>query len=99
MQATQRTEPPLCHVTTASALTAAGARLTGRPFLHCCTEEQLAFVLATHFPGQTGLLILRFGPDAVDGRMEWERSEPGQPPFPHLYGALLVAEAAVSPQP
>jgi uncharacterized protein (DUF952 family) len=78
----------LCHVTTPQAVTAAGDALTGHPFLHLCTEAQLAFVLAQHFPGRTGLVVLRFDPATVNGRIEWERSEPDQPPFPHLYGTL-----------
>ena len=83
----------LCHVTTAEAVAAAGGRLVGRPFLHCCTEAQLSFVLSRHFPGRTGLLVLRFDQTAVEGRVEWERSEPDQDPFPHVYGALPLASA------
>ena len=94
---TQRTGDPamLCHVTTAQALEAAGDRLTGHPFLHCCTEAQLGFVISHHFPGRTGLFVLRFDPASVEGRIEWERSEPDQPPFPHLFGALPLAAAQV----
>ena len=87
----------LCHVTTAKALEAAGPSLRVTPFLHCCTEAQLAFVLQQHFPGQTGLVVLRFNPADADGRIEWERSEPDQPPFPHLYGSLPLALVTVSP--
>ena len=61
------------------------------PFLHCCTEAQLAFVLARHFAGRIGLLVLRFAPASVEGRIVWEQSEPDQDPFPHLYGALPLA--------
>ncbi len=57
-------------------------------FIHLCTEAQLAFVLERHFAGRTGLVLLRLDPAALDGR--WEESEPGMPPFPHLYGALPV---------
>jgi uncharacterized protein (DUF952 family) len=86
----------LCHVTTPGALT--GDRLVGAPFLHCCTEAQLAFVLVRHFAGRSGLLVLRFDQAMVEGHIQWERSEPDQDPFPHLYGALplhaTVATAA-----
>ena len=85
----------LCHVTTQEAFAAAGRVLVGRPFLHCCTEAQLDFVLAQHFPGRTGLLVLRFDPAAVEGRVEWERSEPDQDPFPHIYGALPLASVVM----
>ena len=87
----------LCHVTTAKVLETAGASLRANPFLHCCTEDQLAFVLQQHFPGQTGLVVLRFDPADVDGRIEWERSEPDQAPFPHLYGSLPLAAVRVTP--
>lgn len=86
----------LCHVTTAAALEAANGRLRAEPFLHCCTEAQLPFVLDRHFAGRTGLLVLRFDPADVEGRIEWERSEPDQDPFPHLFGALPVAGAKIS---
>jgi uncharacterized protein (DUF952 family) len=86
----------LCHVTTLDALR--DERLVGAPFLHCCTEAQLGFVLARHFAGRSGLLVLRFDPAMVEGRILWEQSEPDQDPFPHLYGALplrvTVATAA-----
>ena len=87
----------LCHVTTRDALTQ--DRLSGVPFLHCCTEAQLGFVLARHFAGRTGLLVLRFDPAAVDGLIRWEHSEPGLDPFPHLYGALPIAAAQSAPAP
>ena len=98
MEATQRTDrpaEPLCHVTTPALFDAAGGSLQGVPFLHCCTEAQLGFVLARHFAGRGGLLVLRFSPDAVAGRVEWERSEPDQEPFPHLYGALTLGLVTV----
>ena len=86
----------LCHVTTAAALAAARARLRGPPFLHCCTPAQLPVVLARPFAGRMGLLVLRFDPAVVEGRIEWERSEPDQEPFPHLFGALPLEGAEVS---
>lgn len=55
-------------------------------FIHLCTDEQLAFVLGRHFAGRTGLLLLALDPAGLDIR--WEHSEPGLPPFPHLYEAL-----------
>ncbi len=98
MEPTQRTtvEAVLCHVTTQALLDAAGGLLTGRPFLHCCTEAQLPFVLARHFAGQPHVLVLRFAPEDVRGRIEWERSEPDQDPFPHLFGTLPVEVASLS---
>lgn len=87
----------LCHVTTSEA--AAAERLAGDPFLHCCTEAQLGFVLARHFAGRSGLVVLRFDPACIEGEIRWERSEPGQDPFPHLYGALPVAATTASPAP
>jgi uncharacterized protein (DUF952 family) len=82
--------PPLCHVLDAAALADAGDRLVGEPFLHCCTEAQLAFVLARHFAGRSGLVVLRFDPASMPARIAWVRSEPDQDPFPHLYGPLML---------
>ncbi len=100
MERTQRmdvTTERLCHVATPDALTQ--ERLTGAPFLHCCSEAQLGFVLARHFAGRSGLLILRFDPALAEGRIEWEKSEPDQDPFPHLYGALPLRIVAATAAP
>jgi uncharacterized protein (DUF952 family) len=83
----------LLHVTTAPAWESAQAAHGCEPpeggFIHLCTPEQLAFVLARHFAGRTGLLVLHLDPAGLDVR--WEMSEPGMAPFPHLYGRLPVA--------
>ncbi len=57
-------------------------------FLHCCTSEQLKFVLARHFAGVADVLVLTFETDEVPARLTWVKSEPDQAPFPHLYGAI-----------
>ena len=77
----------LCHVTTA----ALGEWIEAEPFLHCCTEAQLPFVLERWFAGMTGLVVVRFGVEAVEGRVVWEVSEAGMAPFPHVYGRVAVA--------
>lgn len=86
----------LLHVTTAGAwasLQRDGVWLPA-PFWHLCTAAQLPFVLAQHFAGQTGLVILHLDPARLDD-VRWEASEPGMDPFPHLY-APLTAAAVVS---
>lgn len=87
----------LCHVTTAAALAEAEGKLRATPFLHLCTEEQLPFVLARHFAGVAGLVVLRFDPALVEGEIVWESSEPGMDPFPHLYGALPITATHATP--
>ena len=86
------------HVATPAdwAATVAAGGLFAEPFLHLCTEAQLPFVLAKHFAGQTGLLLVRLDPAGLDIR--WESSEPGMDPFPHLYG-WAPAAAAVEVRP
>jgi len=70
-------------------------------FLHCCRAEQLQFVLARHFSGQTNLLIITFDPALCSAAVKWVKSEPDQPPFPHLFGAIpcsaVVSAAPISP--
>ena len=65
-------------------------------FLHCCTPAQLGFVLARHFAGATGLLVLSFDVALVDAELHWVKSEPDQDPFPHLYGAIPVSAVTVA---
>ncbi len=95
----------LCHVTTEAAWNE--ARRLGRHadrglarhgFLHCCTPAQLGFVLARHFAGASGLVVLTFEADAVPAELRWVRSEPDQAPFPHLYGAI-PADAVLRVEP
>jgi uncharacterized protein (DUF952 family) len=83
----------LCHVLTEAAWAAARdagevALPDGAAFLHCCTAEQLDFVLGRHFSGVSGLVVLIFAADAAPAELRWEHSEPDQAPFPHLYGTI-----------
>lgn len=96
---------PLCHVTSRQAWAEAQAGELYAPpalardgFLHCCTEAQLAFVLARHFAGAADLLVLRFDATRVGASIDWVRSEPDQAPFPHLNGAIPTA-AIISATP
>ncbi|WP_081368994.1 DUF952 domain-containing protein [Granulibacter bethesdensis] len=57
-------------------------------FIHLCTPEQLSFVLRLHYSEQDGLLLLVLSADGLSAPLRWEVSEPDQPPFPHLYGAI-----------
>ena len=76
----------LIHVTTPSGWAAiqAEGRLEAHPFVHLCTDEQLAFVLERHFPASAHVTLVRLDTNGLDIR--WEHSEPGMDPFPHLYG-------------
>jgi len=57
-------------------------------FLHCCTEDQLDFVLSRHFAGRTELLVIGFEQNDVGAEVSWVRSEADQAPFPHLFGPI-----------
>ena len=88
----------LCHVLPESAwndLDYDPPELRRDGFLHCCTPEQLDFVLRRHFAGLTDLLVLTFESTAVSGEIRWVHSEPDQRPFPHLYGP--IARTAICP--
>lgn len=82
----------LLHVTTAAGWLhlQQDQALPPAPFWHLCTTAQLPFVLAQHFAGQTGLVILHLDPARLHD-VRWEMSEPGMDPFPHLYGPLLAS--------
>jgi uncharacterized protein (DUF952 family) len=68
-------------------------------FLHCCTREQLGFVLRRHFAGAADLLVIAFESEDVPGALRWVRSEPDQPPFPHLYAPIPCAAVRRATQP
>lgn len=77
----------LLHVVTADAWAAGPPATPEGGFLHFCTPAQLPFVLARHFAGHSGLVVLHVDPAALDD-VRWEASEPGMDPFPHLHGPL-----------
>ena len=83
----------LCHVIDEAGWRAArtSGAVSGEPFLHCCTPEQLPFVLGRHFPTKSELLVLRFDPKSLAEAIRWVKSEPDQAPFPHLHAPLPVA--------
>ena len=83
----------LCHVIDEAGWRAARAAkaVNGAPFLHCCTPDQLPFVLGRHFAGRDGLLVLRFEAAALTDAIRWVKSEPDQEPFPHLHAPLPIA--------
>ncbi len=81
----------LLHVMTGTewaALRRVGS-LAPAPFWHLCTEAQLPLVLSRFFAGQDGLVVLHLDP-ALPG-VRWEVSEPGEAPYPHLYGPLVAS--------
>jgi uncharacterized protein (DUF952 family) len=59
-------------------------------FIHASTREQVLGVADARFRGQRGLVLLVIEPTRVRADLRWEESEPGEAPFPHLYGPLNV---------
>jgi uncharacterized protein (DUF952 family) len=61
-------------------------------FIHFSTAEQAAETAAKHFAGQRDLVLVAVAADKLGAAVKWEASRGGQL-FPHLYGALKVADA------
>lgn len=60
-------------------------------FIHCCTESQLAGVLARFFRGQSGLVVLEIDEAKLSAEVKWEppaESPDGAERFPHVYGPI-----------
>jgi uncharacterized protein (DUF952 family) len=93
------------HITTPDAWAAAKAQgsytadsFATEGFIHCSEQRQLAWVVQTHFPGRTGLLLLRIDPARLDAEVRYENLEGGSELFPHVYGAIPVSAVVdVSP--
>ncbi len=98
----------ILHVTTRAAWDAAqrtgamrAASLECEGFIHCCTEAQLAGVLARFFRRQSGLVVLEIDEAELRAEVKWEppaESPDGAERFPHVYGeinfeAVLIARA------
>ena len=86
------------HIITPSAWSDAQAAGVHAPpslatdgFLHCCRESQVGFVAGRFFAGQDGLLLLGIDPATTGADLRWERSEPGEDTFPHLFGPVPVS--------
>jgi uncharacterized protein (DUF952 family) len=60
-------------------------------FIHCSEERQLAWVVQKHFPGRTGLLLLRIDPARLEAELRYENLEGGSELFPHVYGPIPVS--------
>jgi len=60
-------------------------------FIHFSTAAQVKETAARHFAGQSDLLLVRVRADKLGERLRWEPSRGGAL-FPHLYGALRLAD-------
>ena len=56
-------------------------------YIHMSTAEQLDETLASHFAGQSGLVIATIDLDQLGDALKWEVSRGGAL-FPHYYDAL-----------
>jgi uncharacterized protein (DUF952 family) len=59
-------------------------------FIHLSAGHQVAGTLATHFVGQTDLVLIAIDPERLGEQLRWETSRGGEL-FPHLYGPLDLA--------
>jgi uncharacterized protein (DUF952 family) len=59
-------------------------------FIHFSTAAQVADTAAKHFAGQSGLMLVAVGGEALGPALKWERSR-GNDLFPHLYAALPLS--------
>ena len=55
-------------------------------FIHCCTKEQIEYVLTTYFKGVANILLLKIDTDLLTSALKIEPAN-GQY-FPHIYGAI-----------
>lgn len=55
-------------------------------FIHCCTEEQINYVLTTYFKGVAEILLLKIDANLLTAELKIEPAN-GQY-FPHIYGAI-----------
>ena len=85
----------ILHITTRPEWDAALAEgayradtLASEGFIHASTREQVLGVADARFRGRPALVLLVIDPDRLQPELRWEESEPGLPPFPHLYGPL-----------
>jgi uncharacterized protein (DUF952 family) len=85
----------ILHITTPAAWAEAQAKgsydadsLATEGFIHCSTADQLEWVLARHFTGRSGLIVLRIDAARVPAEIRHENLEGGTQLFPHVYGPI-----------
>ncbi len=61
-------------------------------YIHFSTAGQAAETAAKHFAGRGDLVLVAVDAETLGAAIKWEPSRGGQL-FPHLYGALRVADA------
>ena len=55
-------------------------------FIHCCTEEQINYVLTTYFKGVVEIFLLKIDAELLTAELKIEPAN-GQH-FPHIYGPI-----------
>jgi uncharacterized protein (DUF952 family) len=68
-------------------------------FLHFSDAAQLRASAAKHRAGEADLLLVAVATAALGEALRWEKADSRPGLFPHLYGALPVAIAQVTPLP
>ena len=61
-------------------------------YVHLSGRETVAETLRLHYAGQSGVRLLAYSAETLDGDVRWELSRGGQL-FPHLYGRLMLSGA------
>jgi uncharacterized protein (DUF952 family) len=64
-------------------------------FVHLSTLEQLPGTLATHFGGESDLVLVELEAPRLGQALRWEASRGGTL-FPHLYGTLRLADVTMT---
>jgi len=62
--------------------------LTEEGFIHCSFSNQVLQTAEKHFTERRGLIVLCIDVSALDTPLLLERSVPGEPLFPHIYGCI-----------
>ncbi len=60
-------------------------------FIHCCTLQQIEYVLKKHFKDKKDLLILEIDESKISTLLKWEDLGNRGEEFPHIYGSLPVS--------
>ncbi len=55
--------------------------------IHCCSLQQLRFVISKYFKGLNDLVILHIDPEQLQSELKYEVNDDSQL-FPHIYGTI-----------
>ncbi|MDC7219790.1 MAG: DUF952 domain-containing protein [Spirochaetales bacterium] len=64
------------------------ALLQKEPFLHCCTKEQIPYIIERFYADAEELMVMEIDEEILDVELKNEVDPVSKESFPHIYGLI-----------